>query len=166
MILSNHINERLTLMTDCKFFNNGLVYNINPSNFIMRPCCYFKQENEVVPEQPSLGQYQKFKTQWIKSDLADNCSICYRQEHSGQISYRQAANDIIKKTTDKLVMLTISVNKKCNLACPTCDSSASSFWYQENIRNSVAQSENIIRLHKEDKEHIIVEKFLEFFKLQ
>lgn len=152
-------------MTDyCKFFNNGLVYNISRTNFSMSPCCYFKQESRAQVDRSVVEQYQKFRTEWANSNIEKNCAICQHQELSGQKSYRQAANNIVKKDTDKLVMLTVAVNKTCNLACPTCDSNSSSFWYQENLRNNVPQSELVIQLHQEDREQVITEKFLKFFK--
>lgn len=148
----------------CKFFNNGLVYNLGNDTFTMSPCCYFKQNFYADVNLSSVEQYEKFKSVWSSADTETNCNTCNLQEKGNQVSYRQAANDIVKKDTDKLVMLTIAVNKKCNLACPTCSAESSSFWYQENIRNNVKQSNTIKITHQEDKQHIITEKFLKFFK--
>jgi hypothetical protein len=81
-------------------------------------------------------------------------------EASGLTSYRQASFDEITSDSEQINFLTIAVNKKCNLACPSCDSGSSSFWYQENLRHNILESKNIIRLHQEDREGIITEKFL------
>ena len=152
--------------TFCKFFNNGLVYNNDVSHFTVAPCCYFAVSDKILPDQPVKLQFEQYKKQWLTADLNRHCRVCIDQEASGITSYRQAANDIIKTDTDKLTMLTVAVNKKCNLACPSCGPESSSFWYQENLRNGVSQSTDVIQLHQEDREHTITEKFLELLATQ
>jgi hypothetical protein len=85
---------------------------------------------------------------------------------AGLYSYRQASFDQIRTEHDQFEFLTIAVNKKCNLACPSCNSRSSSFWYQENNRNNVKESTAIRQLHKEDHQGIITEKFLLTFLSQ
>jgi hypothetical protein len=144
----------------CKFFKNGLVFNNNNHNFTISPCCYFAGQNQLESIGLVREQFTEYKNSWLSADVNKTCTICINQERSGIHSYRQAANDIIKTNTDSLIMLTVAVNKKCNLACPTCGPEASSFWYQENIRNNVNQSTEIIKLHQEDRENIITKNFL------
>lgn len=150
----------------CKFFKNGLVYNNNNQNFTVSPCCYFAAQDKLEPNDLLEKKFVEYKNSWLTMDVNTTCTICINQERSGIHSYRQAANDIIKTNSDALTMLTVAVNKKCNLACPSCGSDSSSFWYQENIRNQIPQSKEIIKLHQDDREHLITEKFLSLLENQ
>lgn len=150
----------------CKFFKNGLVYNNDTTQFTTSPCCYFDQMYALDPNKNIEEQFLNYKNNWLVADTNQSCRICINQERSGIPSYRQAANDIIKEETDNLIMLTVAVNKKCNLACPSCGSHSSSFWYRENIRNNVPELPSIVQLHQEDHEHLVTEKFLTLFKTQ
>lgn len=144
----------------CKFLKNGLVYNNDTNHFTVSPCCYFSKNYNIDPDLAPEQQLIDYKQQWLSEDFNDTCRICLNAEASGLISYRQASFDEIPGDYEQLNFLTIAVNKKCNLACPSCDSNSSSFWYQENLRHNVVESKNIIQLHQEDREGIITEKFL------
>jgi hypothetical protein len=144
----------------CKFLKNGLVYNNNTTHFTVSPCCYFSKNYTIDPDHVSEQQLTDYKQQWLNEDFNDTCKICLNAEASGLTSYRQASFDEITSDSEQINFLTIAVNKKCNLACPSCDSGSSSFWYQENLRHNILESKNIIRLHQEDREGIITEKFL------
>lgn len=144
----------------CKFLKNGLVYDNNNTHFTVSPCCYFSKNYAIDPDQDPVQQLTNYKQQWLTENFNNTCQICLNAEKSGLASYRQASFDEIVEDSEQLNFLTIAVNKKCNLACPSCDSTNSSFWYQENLRHDVAESKNIIQLHQEDREGIITEKFL------
>lgn len=150
----------------CKFFKNGLVYNNNTTQFTASPCCYFDKSYPIDPNDDVNEQFSNYKTTWLSADTNKSCRVCNNQERSGIPSYRQSANDLIQEDTNNLVMLTIAVNKKCNLACPTCDAGSSSMWYRENIRNNALQPLSIIDMHQEDNEHLITKKFLTLFETQ
>ena len=152
--------------TFCKFLNNGLVYNNNTDHFTVSPCCYFSKSYTIDPEGDTSEQLTKYKQAWLVEDLNKTCELCINAEQSGLTSYRQASFDQITTDSEQLNFLTIAVNKKCNLACPSCDSHSSSFWFQENNRNNVKQPNSIIQLHKEDREGIITEKFLWALSMQ
>jgi hypothetical protein len=145
----------------CKFFKNGLVYNNNSVKFTVSPCCYYNKTNALNPNHDLNIQLKKNRDSWLSDDIAINCKICIDHENSGLFSYRQAANNLIPDATDEIVFLTVAVNKKCNLACPMCDSGSSSYWYQENLRNNIPQRQDIIQLHADDKEGIITDRFIE-----
>lgn len=150
----------------CKFFKNGLVYNNDTTQFTVSPCCYFDQNYAIDPNTNIEQQLSDYRKSWLTADTNQLCRICNNQERSGIPSYRQTATDLIEETTDNLVMLTVAVNKKCNLACPTCDAGSSSLWYRENVRNRVPQAQSIVQLHQEDHEHRVTERFLTVFKTQ
>ena len=152
--------------TFCKFLKNGLVYNNNTDHFTVSPCCYFLKSYIINPAHDTAEQLTRYKQEWLAENFNKTCELCINAERSGLHSYRQASFDQIPNDTDQLDFLTIAVNKKCNLACPSCDSHSSSFWYQENNRNKVEQSNSIIQLHKEDREGIITEKFLSALSMQ
>jgi len=152
-------------MTDfCKHLTSGLVYNNEISRFDLAPCCYFSDSQPVdidtTPE--DLGRIRR---SWIMSDLNQTCKICLDHERSGLYSYRQSSFDIMPGSSSKIQFLTVAVNKKCNLACATCGSHSSSFWYQENVRNGVAESPATILMHAEDRQRITTEKFLALLSL-
>jgi len=140
----------------CRHLSNGLAYNNNTYEFTVSPCCYFATID--VLQSSNIDDYRK---KWLESDLEKNCAICLQMEQSGVYSYRQASFDILEGQNENLEMITVAINKQCNLACPSCDAESSSFWYQENNRNNIEQSENIIKLHTEDKQGVIKDKFLQ-----
>ena len=142
----------------CRHLSNGLAYNNNTYEFTISPCCYFASDDAVGSSEFDLDEYRK---KWKESDLEKNCAICLEMEQSGVHSYRQASFDIIEGRNQNLEMLTVAINKQCNLACPSCNAGSSSFWYQENIRNDIDQPNNIIKLHTEDKQGVIKDRFLE-----
>ena len=142
-------------MTYCRFFKNGLVYNNDTSHFTISPCCYFSKDYRILDNQ-SID-----RTQWLTENPAETCKTCIQLESSGLHSFRQSSFEQTAGDTDLVEYLTVAVNKKCNLACPSCDAESSSFWYQENLRNNIKQSEKIHALHQEDRAGIITERFIE-----
>lgn len=145
----------------CRHLKNGLIYNNDTVVFTVSPCCYFRKiNNQINPNGDLVQQLTKHRTQWLNADVTKHCKICIDAEAQGHTSYRQASFDIIEGRDDKLEFLTVAVNKKCNLACSSCDSQSSSFWYQENIRNNIAQPAQIHKLHQEDRQGVITDKFI------
>jgi hypothetical protein len=148
------------MSTFCRHLTNGLVYNNNTQSFTVSPCCYFNKTDIV---QQDLTHY---RSQWQKSDLQKNCRICIHAESTGLHSYRQASFEWLDGIGDAIEFLTIAVNKKCNLACVSCDANSSSFWYQENIRNNIPQPKNIQKLHADDRQGEITKNFLSLLASQ
>lgn len=154
------------MTTFCKFLKNGLVYNNNITQFTVSPCCYFSKNYDVDPFIKINEQVIKHQQSWQNEDVNNTCKICINAESAGIYSYRQASFDEIPGTSEKINFLTVAVTKKCNLACPSCGSHSSSFWYQENIRNNIPQPDNVIELHQDDKKNVITKKFISLFKDQ
>jgi hypothetical protein len=150
----------------CKFLKNGLVYNNNTSHFTVSPCCYFSKNYVIDPNSNPDEQLINYRQEWLNEDFNTTCKLCLNAEQSGLYSYRQSSFDQIHTDYEQLDFLTIAVNKKCNLACPSCDSDSSSFWHQENNRHKVIESNNTIQLHLEDHAGIITEKFLSALQTQ
>jgi hypothetical protein len=148
------------MSTFCQHLNTGLVYNNDTYIFTVSPCCYFLQTDEVKQD------LVEHRAQWQKSDLQTNCRICIEAENSGLHSYRQASFDWMTGTGKGIEFLTVAVNKKCNLACVSCDSASSSFWYQENNRHNVIQPINIKKLHEEDRAGNTTKQFLDLLAKQ
>lgn len=145
----------------CRHLTNGLVYNNNIHSFTIAPCCYFKTIDTLSTD---LSKYRK---QWQNSNLTKNCRICLDIEKSGLASYRQASFDWLTGDENNTIeFLTIAVNKKCNLACVSCDANSSSFWFQENTRNKIVQSAKLQKMHAEDRQGDTTEKFLDLLKTQ
>jgi hypothetical protein len=134
----------------CKFLTNGLVYNNNTSNFVVAPCCYYSKANNLDFDQNPALQLKKYRELWLKQDVATTCQVCTNMESSGLHSYRQASFDLVGDS-DKIEILTVAVNKQCNLACASCGAHSSSYWYQENLRNNIAQSQEIHQIHLDDR---------------
>ena len=153
-------SKQIDMSLFCKHLTNGLVYNNNTHSFTVSPCCYFNKSDTV---QQNLEFYRK---QWQDSDVKKTCQICINAEKSGQYSYRQASFDWLDGTDTSIEFLTVAVNKKCNLACVSCNSNSSSFWYQENLRNNIPQSANIQKLHNDDKQGEITKQFLDLLTAQ
>lgn len=148
----------------CKFLKNGLVYNNNTTHFTISPCCYFYKNYSIDPNKDIDQQLTEYQTEWQNEDVNVACKFCLDAEQSGLSSYRKSSFDQITTDHEHLDFLTVAINKKCNLACPSCGPDSSSFWYQENIRHNQPQDTAVIKLHQEDRENIITEKFLSLFK--
>jgi hypothetical protein len=152
--------------TFCKFLKNGLVYNNEGTVFTVSPCCYFSKNYTIDPSTDVPDQLIKHRQEWLAEDLDKTCRLCLNLEASGINSFRQASFDQIVDDHENIDFLTVAVNKKCNLACPSCDSRSSSFWYQENVRHGVVQSDTIINLHQEDHSGELTKKFLSLLESQ
>jgi hypothetical protein len=150
----------------CKFLKNGLVYNNEGNLFTVSPCCYFSKNYNIDPTGDAPAQITKHRQEWIAEDLNKTCRVCLDLEASGINSFRQASFDQITEEHENIDFLTVAVNKKCNLACPSCDSMSSSFWYQENVRHGITQSNTIINLHQEDHSGMLTKKFLSLLESQ
>lgn len=142
----------------CKFLSQGLIYNNDTTVFTVSPCCYYSKNYPLT----SADQLLKYKAQWLTPD-PEACKQCLDMESAGQPSYRQASFDLVG-SGDKIQVLTVAVNKQCNLACPSCDAGSSSFWYQENQRNGREQSTKIHQLHQENRQGVTDERFVELLK--
>lgn len=147
----------------CKYLTNGLVYNNDTTTFTVSPCCYYNRKSKLTDITTATDQLKQYRINWIQSDTAKTCKICLDMEDSGSYSYRQSSFDVATES-DKIQMLTVAVNKQCNLACPSCGSHSSSFWYQENLRNKIVESENIHNLHRLDRNKNSTQDFVRVFE--
>jgi hypothetical protein len=147
----------------CKFLNQGLVYNNNTVNFTISPCCYYNKVSVLDIDQDIQTQIDTARHLWKQDDWNITCKICIDCEKSGQHSYRQASHDMIPQSSDRISVLTVAVNKQCNLACASCGSDSSSFWFQQNKRDGIQDLQKIVNLHKDDKHGMITKKFLSVF---
>jgi hypothetical protein len=136
----------------CKFLSNGLVYNNDNVDITVSPCCYFKHKNTLDINKNPANQILQHRLSWIKEDVVKTCKICLDMEASGLHSYRQSSFDMVTDS-DKIEILTVAVNKQCNLACPSCSAHSSSFWYQENLRNNIFQDLKIHQWHLQNQNH-------------
>jgi hypothetical protein len=152
--------------TFCKFLKNGLVYNNNTDRFTVSPCCYFSKNYVINPASNTADQLIKHKQKWLNEDFNKTCELCINAEQSGQQSYRQSSFEQITDESDQLNFLTVAVNKKCNLACASCNSESSSFWYQENTRHNIVQGLAIRQMHLEDHDGVIADKFVQLLAEQ
>ena len=83
-----------------------------------RPCCWYKTHIDAV----DADDYQK---QLRELDTETNCDYCIQQEKGGEYSYRQQFDK-----PDELI-LTVSFDNICNLACVTCTPANSTQLIQE-----------------------------------
>ena len=150
----------------CKFFEHGLVYNNNVVNFTVAPCCFYKNTHLIDPNKDINDQLASARKQWLVDDVTQVCKICINHERSGIPSFRQAAETIVNDSSSSIAMLTVAVNKTCNLACASCSSTHSSTWHQQNIANGVVDSYSVVQLHKNDHNHQVRDRFLSLIKDQ
>lgn len=149
----------------CRFLDHGLVYNNNSIDFTVAPCCYFSHTDSLdINGSDITAQIKNARQRWQGMDWQRTCEICLSQEKSGQTSYRQASFDMVPPEAEDLVVLTVAVNKQCNLACASCGPESSSFWLQQNMRDGVHQPLSVVNLHRDDRTGTIKEKFLSVFK--
>jgi len=147
----------------CKFLEHGLQYDNNTVNFTVRPCCFFTKDYKIDALKNVPEQYRKYKSAWKKENLNETCKVCIDHEKSGMESYRQASFNIVPEDASAVSMLTVAINKECNLACPQCDSNYSSLWYRENLRNGIKESPEIMSYHVDNHKGKITEKFISLF---
>jgi hypothetical protein len=151
----------------CRHLKNGLVYNNDTTAFTVAPCCFFLGDrHKIDPDQDLSQQLFEHRTRWITADVKNSCKICIATEEQTASSYRQSSFDFIKGIDDRLEFLTVAVNKKCNLACASCNAESSSFWYQENVRHNSLQDISIHQMHQEDRQGIITDKFIQLLAEQ
>ena len=151
----------------CRHLKNGLVYNNNTTTFSVSPCCFFQgAQFKINPNQDLTSQLLAHRMHWITADVNSNCKICINAEEQNTTSYRQSSFDFIQGVDNRLEFLTVAVNKKCNLACVSCDAASSSFWYQENSRNNLVQGTNIHQMHRDDHTGVITDKFIQLLAEQ
>lgn len=137
-------------MTFCNFFRNGLVYNNNTTHFTVSPCCFYSKPDVIYLDQDIATQLSDCRKSWLNDDINVVCKKCIDAEKVNLTSLRQASFDACSGHDDNIEFLTVAVNKKCNLACASCNSGSSSFWYRENIRDGISETDNIIDLHRDD----------------
>lgn len=150
----------------CRFLKNGLVYNNNQDTFSVSPCCYFSQSFLLDNKKSYNQQFKELRKIWIESDVEKTCKICINLENASGWSYRKSSFDTVVGDSDAIEFLTVAVNKQCNLACASCNSRSSSFWYQENIRNNVIQPTSIHQMHRNVKDKVTDEDFVSILKTQ
>lgn len=146
----------------CTFLKNGLVYNNNSTQITVAPCCYYSSTFPLT-DQHTIDHYRKI---WLESDVNQTCRRCIDMENQGIASYRQASFDMTPNTSNNIEMLTVAVNKQCNLACASCDAGSSSFWYQENLRGGIELPIEIHNLHREDRLKDTTQKFVKILSQQ
>jgi organic radical activating enzyme len=143
----------------CKHLTNGLVINNNSKNFTISPCCYFNKNYETN----DLNPEDIFGNKLNNIDVNETCRLCLNQEKQGRTSYRHSSFDVIKDNNNLIQFLTIAVTKTCNLACPSCDAGASSFWFQENLRHGVDMPAEIKQQHQDTRHGLTDQKLLDWF---
>jgi len=154
------------MSTFCRHLTNGLAYNNDSYTFTVSPCCYFSKNNYLDINKDLHQQLTVVRDQWQTSNLEKNCKLCIEAEQNNLHSYRQASFDLLDGLGNVIEFLTVAVNKKCNLACASCNAESSSFWYQENNRNGLRATESIQKIHAEDKQGSSTEKFLSLLRTQ
>lgn len=149
----------------CRFLNNGLYFNNNVVNFTAGPCCYFSKVYEIDSNRESQ-QLTEHKQTWLQEDLTQTCKTCVNLEAATGWSYRKASFDLVTGEDDRIEILTVAVNKQCNLACASCNSEISSFWHRENIRNGITEPVEIVNMHQESRQGTVNKNFLSVLKTQ
>lgn len=144
----------------CRFLDHGLVYNNDSVKFTVAPCCYFSHADSLDLHRDVAAQIKIARQGWQTADWNSTCAICIAQENSGQISYRQASFDMVPDDSQGVVVLTVAVNKQCNLACASCGPEFSSFWFQQNTRDGIVHPKAVINLHRNDRSEALREKFV------
>lgn len=122
-------------MTQCVLIRHGL--RVVDGTFAT--CCYNNQN-------PFLAQNYEIHP--------DHCRNCVEQEAHGQQSYRQGANQRfgIEHDHSNPIVLDITPNRNCNLACKICDEWSSSTWSRikditipQNYNASVAEFADLFK---------------------
>ena len=147
----------------CKFLEHGLQYDNNTVNFTVRPCCFFSKRYKIDATKNIPEQYQKYKSLWKNENLNKTCKVCIDHEKSGMESYRQASFDMVPTDATAVSVLTVAINKECNLACPQCSSDYSSLWYRENLRNGIKESPEVTSYHIDNHRGKTTENFISLF---
>ena len=122
--------------------------NIEPDNRV-RPCCEFRgvqgrSNNDSLSVIWNSDAWKKTRKDMLAGIEVSACQNCYDKENLGRDTLRQSANrllidkiDVVDHTDDNgyLSVLNLSYwdiryNNLCNLACRSCNSFASSSWYE------------------------------------
>jgi MoaA/NifB/PqqE/SkfB family radical SAM enzyme len=122
--------------------------NIEPDNRV-RPCCEFRgvqgrSDKDSLSVIWNSDAWKKTRKDMLAGIEVSACQNCYDKENLGRDTLRQSANrllidkiDVVDHTDDNgyLSVLNLSYwdiryNNLCNLACRSCNSFASSSWYE------------------------------------
>ena len=102
----------LHLYKTCPLYQHGL--QIEPGSLHVKPCCWFTQSVT------DASSYADYKVKYQSLNIAECCKTCIEDDLAGRISPRQRHVDINADPK-----LGIVIDNRCNLACVTCDTSAS-----------------------------------------
>jgi hypothetical protein len=147
----------------CRFLDHGLAYNNDTVNFTVSPCCYFSETYTLQPNLDLDQQINQHRRRWLSQDWNETCRVCLDQERAGIPSYRQASFNMVPEQITGVAVATVAVTKQCNLACASCGPHASSYWYQQNRRDGVFQTQMIADLHREDRIGTTAQRFASVF---
>lgn len=98
-----------------------------------RPCCKFSQSLGT-----SLSEYQtnplldQLRQQFLNGEQPSQCQRCWQDEAAGLPSQRTMDHQWLDVTDlSNFQSVGVAFGNRCNLACRTCDSYASSAWLQD-----------------------------------
>lgn len=137
----------------CNFLGNGLFISNRSSDLKISPCCFYQSPTIIKDIHNSIKNLDNQINLLLKTSSNQNhyhsaCDICVQQEKSNIPSYRQSSFAYQSYTDNKIVALTIDIDRKCNLACASCNENDSSLWFKEKQKFNVPMKESIHQMHQ------------------
>lgn len=148
----------------CNFLGNGLFISNRSSDLKISPCCFYQSPTIIKDIHNSIKNLDSQINLLLETSSKQNhyhsaCDICVQQEKSNIPSYRQSSFAYKSYKSNKIVALTIDIDRKCNLACASCNENDSSLWFKEKQKLNVPMKESIHQMHQNNTDeklsHII-----------
>lgn len=149
----------------CNFLGNGLYISNRSSDLKISPCCFYKSPTIITDIHTSVKNLDDKINLLLHDSSKKNyytsaCDICMQQEKSNIASYRQSSFAYQSYNDNKIVALTIDIDRKCNLACASCNENDSSLWYKEKQKFGIDMKTSIHEMHKnntDEKLNLIID---------
>lgn len=133
----------------CRQLSNGYKINIEGNKILWSPCCFYSKKTDITNTEAFNRElnYTSSATDWLPE-----CKSCRGMEQTNLPNYAPRLQSFVKIAKDvdngACADLEISFNTKCNAACITCGSYASSTWAKFNKKHNLRFPQQDLNIHK------------------
>lgn len=130
----------------CRFLSNGYRFRSDGYNLIYSPCCWFKDEVNVMTAQNFVAEQERISkiTDWTQA-----CRTCKQIEDSGVYGENSPRLRSFKEILDSNapdnvpVWIELTIDITCNAACIMCGSYHSTTWIKQDIKFGLKRAEDL-----------------------
>lgn len=119
----------------CKLLSNGYKIDVVVDKLLWSPCCLYSKKTPLLDKEAfqQALDYSSKATDWLPE-----CRICQNMEQAGQTPRQTSSNRIpVDLEVGKCGSIELSFDTKCNAACLSCGSWASSTWRKYDYKHNL-----------------------------